>query len=69
MFKVGDKVRIIKFPSKSCIGMICTVIEDADGSDYCCRVKNPLTHWNCLMLPGEIESIAKVGEQLLLFEL
>lgn len=65
--KVGDKVRIVKFPEKSCVGMVCEVIsiEHEGGFDYCCRIKQMSTHWNCLMFVDEIELLSRKGEQLL----
>lgn len=64
--KVGDKVRIVKFPEKSCIGMVCEVISiEQDGFNYCCRIKEVSTRWSCLMLPDEIEKVNTKNQQLL----
>lgn len=68
-YKIGDKVRIIKFPNQDCIGYICEVIEILNYSssyEYCCKVKCiTVPNWECLMLPNEIEKIPIKGQQLL----
>lgn len=62
--KVGDKVRIIKFPElTNMIGKICEVIEIPIYSpDYACRVKS--RGWECLMYEQEIEKVSEKGKQL-----
>jgi len=70
-FKIGDRVKIVKFPNKRCIGYICEVIDDKiTGTNFCCKVvaiSNP--EWRCVMKSDEIELCLKRGEQLLLFKL
>ena len=68
-YKVGDKVRIVKFPDKEHVGMICEVLRiSSPDSAFCCRVKGR-TGFNCLMFSNEIEKVITKGQQLMLFEL
>lgn len=66
-FKIGDKVRIVKFPDSHMVGEICEVV-DIEGypSKFVCRVETiNVKHWGCLMYPGEIEPCLRKDEQLL----
>lgn len=62
--KIGDKVKIIKFPKTSCIGYICEVTE-LYKEPWCCSVENIKTGWECIMYSHEIEKVATKGQQLL----
>lgn len=68
--KIGDKIRVVKFPDKSIIGKIGIVIELCHNSQFSCRVKDVLVPtWGCLMRADEIEKLPRKNEQLMLFEL
>jgi len=65
-FKIGDKVRIVKFPDEDIVGLIGKVTEIARNPMFACDVKlvsDP--NWICSMHSHEIEPLIKVGQQLL----
>ncbi len=66
-FKVGDKVRIVKFPDITVIGQIARVTYSYNcSSTFICDVQLlSNSDWECPMKANEIECAIKVGEQLL----
>jgi len=64
--KVGDKVRIVKFPDKDIVGLIGEVIR-VDNHPVCPYEVKLVSNqfWVCSMYPSEIEPLIKVGQQLL----
>lgn len=67
MLKVGDRVRIVKFPDSDVVGMVATVINVYyDGDLYPYRVEDSLNNtWGCLVRTDEIEKMPVKGQQLL----
>jgi len=65
--KVGDKVKIVKFPYSDIVGRIATVINIYCNTDlYPYRVEDTLNNsWECLVRTDEIEKMPIRGEQLL----
>lgn len=68
MFRVGDKVKIVKWSEPTMVGEICEVSETHQpGSVFVCRVRAlNIEFWNCLVYASEIEKLPTKGEQLLL---
>ena len=69
-FKKGDKVKIVKFTHRHRIGQVGTIIETyfAEFPETMFPYRVKVGCWNCPMMESELEPVAKVGEQLLLFE-
>jgi hypothetical protein len=67
-FKVGDEVKIsTKFPVLCDVGKVCIITEIKSPQslfDYSVKEKGG-GYWNCPVTEDEIESVIKVGEQLL----
>lgn len=66
-FKVGDKVRIVKFPDTDVVGREAIIISVYCDSDlYPYRIEDFLnSSWGCLVLANEIEKVTTKGQQLL----
>lgn len=66
-FKVGDKVRIVKFPDTDVVGREAIITNVYCNSGlYPYRVKDLLDNsWDCLMQTNEIEKIIVKNQQLL----
>ena len=66
MLKVGDKVRVVKFPDEDTVGKIGEVTKVDGHPMFPYEVKLVSNHnWICSMYSNEIEPLIKVGQQLL----
>lgn len=64
--KIGDKVRIVKFPDEDIVGQIGEVVEAANNPLFVYGIKLVSNQdWICSMYVHEIEPFIKVGQQLL----
>ncbi len=67
-YKLGDKIKIIDFPSSDMNGLIGVVVNESKGL-WDCRIRvtaeGKHKNWDCWMSKHEIEPLIKIGEQLL----